>query len=441
MANEYVERQLTSGTPRSYAGGKAEDGVDALDWSSSGFIWDLAEAHGKTFRNYGEWMISDAGWTDSKRKGKLSWRDFWTDFQSGAGAVQLRSHAGLEGFTRHSHTNTVGWELRVPDVMRAAEFIRELHRFETNGGFPDLVLLFLPNDHTGGTRGEDPAPGAQVADNDLALGRVVEALSHSRFWPETCVFAIEDDPQAGWDHVSGYRTICFVASPYTRRRQTISTQYNQISLVRTIELILGLPPMNQMDATAAPMADCFTNSPDFAPFNSVANQVPLDRINPAPRKITNRQLRRDALASSRLPLDAPDRLSRGPAQPDPLARHERPRSSLSRVGRAENARRGLARRASDLHRLMRVGSTVWSFEPFLRAPPEAPTRRGGVPSRFAFAFGILIPTRLSATPPVAPGRCAPPAPVPGRLGFRQVRPHNGAIPQVSVPVPRGGLRP
>ena len=100
-----------------------------------------------------------------------------------------------------------------------------------------------------------------MADNDLAFGQVVEALSHSRFWPETCLFAIEDDPQAGWDHVSGYRTTCYVVSPYTKRRQTISTQYNQTSLMRTIELILGLPPMNQLDATATPMTDCFTGRP------------------------------------------------------------------------------------------------------------------------------------------------------------------------------------
>ncbi|MGA2656813.1 MAG: phosphoesterase, partial [Verrucomicrobiota bacterium] len=145
------------------------------------------------------------------------------------------------------------------------------------------------------------------ADNDLALGRLVEALSQSRFWADTCLFAIEDDPQAGWDHVSGYRTTCYVASPYTKRRQTISTPYNQAGLVRTIELILGLPPMNQMDAAAAPLGDCFTPTPDFTPFLAVANRVPLDRINPDPKKVADRQLRLDAIASSRLPLDAPDR--------------------------------------------------------------------------------------------------------------------------------------
>src|SRR6185503_6798054 len=109
------------------------------------------------------------------------------------------------------------------------------------------------------------------ADNDLSFGQIVEALSKSRFWKDTCIFAIEDDPQAGWDHVSGYRTTAYVISPYTKRGQVISTQYNQTSLVRTIELILGLPPMNQLDATATPMSDCFTDTPNFTPYIAVAN--------------------------------------------------------------------------------------------------------------------------------------------------------------------------
>src|SRR5262249_16042893 len=151
--------------------------------------------------------------------------------------------------------------------------------------------LFLPNDHTGGTDSKLPKPGSQIADNDLALGRVVEALTHSRFWPETCLLAIEDDPQAGWDHVSGDRTTCYVVSPYTKRHQTIQTQYKQISLVRTLELILGLPPMNQMDATAVPMGDCFNDFADLTPFTSITNRVALDDMNPEPKKVADRVLR------------------------------------------------------------------------------------------------------------------------------------------------------
>jgi phospholipase C len=116
-----------------------------------------------------------------------------------------------------------------------------------------------------------------VADNDLAFGQIVEALSHSRFWAKTCVFAIEDDPQNGWDHVSGYRTTAYVISPYTKRHAVVSTQYNQTSILRSIELILGLPPMNQIDATATPMADCFTDVPDLAPYTAVPANIPWTR--------------------------------------------------------------------------------------------------------------------------------------------------------------------
>jgi YVTN family beta-propeller protein len=307
LANEYVERELTSGNVRSYTGGKGEDAVDALAWASSGFLWDNALAHGKTFRNYGEWMLSQAGWKDSKKKDKIMWSDFWGAFNTNAGLVRLRSRALIRTLREYSNTNTVGWDLKVPDVMRAAAFIEELHGFETNGGFPNLVILFLPNDHTGGDRSNYPTPGSQVADNDLAVGKVLEALTHSRFWPETCLFAIEDDPQAGWDHVSGYRTTCYVASPYTSRKRTVSTQYNQISLVRTIELILGLPPMNQLDASVLPMSDCFTDTPDLTVFNCTTNRFPLDKITPDPKKVADRRLRRDVIVSNRLPLDEPDR--------------------------------------------------------------------------------------------------------------------------------------
>jgi hypothetical protein len=117
---------------------------------------------------------------------------------------------------------------------------------------------------------------------------------------------VEDDPQSGADHLSGFRTTAYVASAYTKRGVTVSTQYNQTSLLRTMELMLGLPPMNQMDATATPMFDCFTNTPDFAVFNALTNNVPLDEMNPAPNKIADAQLRRDACVSARLPLAKPD---------------------------------------------------------------------------------------------------------------------------------------
>jgi len=306
IANEYIERQLTADFPRSYPGGKAADDADALAWASSGFIWDNALAHGVTFRNYGEWMQSESGWSDPSREDRPTWLDFWNDFKNNSGTTRLACRPAIESLREHSYPGTTGFDLRVPDVMRARAFIQELRQFEANGGMPRLSLIFLPNDHTGGTRESYPTPGAQVADNDLALGMIVEALSRSRFWPEVALFAIEDDPQAGWDHVSGYRTTCYIAGPYAKRGRTISTNYNQTSLMRTMELILGLPPMNQLDAVATPMFDCFTDTPDLTPFTAVPNRVPLDQINPPPGEIADRILREDALVSARLPLDEVD---------------------------------------------------------------------------------------------------------------------------------------
>ena len=113
--------------------------------------------------------------------------------------------------------------------------MKELAEYEEKGECPQLVFICLPNDHTSGTTPGWPTPAASVADNDLAFGRIVEASSHSPFWPHMAVFAIEDDPQAGWDHVSGYRTIAFCVSPYAKRGAVVSTQYNTTSILRTIE--------------------------------------------------------------------------------------------------------------------------------------------------------------------------------------------------------------
>jgi hypothetical protein len=218
----------------------------------------------------------------------------------------------------------------VPDVTRAAAFVRDLKQYEAADTFPNLVIIWIPDDHTSGTKYGEPRPEAQAADNDLAFGQIVDAVSHSQFWTNTCIFGIEDDPQDGWDHVSGYRTTAYVMSPYTKRHAVVSTQYNTTSMLRTIELILGLPPMNQMDATATPMFDCFTGTPDFTPYDAVTNSVPLDEMNPPFRRIRNDALRQDAIVSSKLPLDKEDqcpedlfnrilwRAIKGPQTPYPI---------------------------------------------------------------------------------------------------------------------------
>lgn len=306
ITTDYVERGH-AGWPRSYPNMKTEDSLDALAYAPTGFLWDNALKHGKTVRNYGEACTSDVVWADQTRKGKPAWRDIYSDYINNTSHALLRCKPGLESLRPISKLDTVGWDMKVPDVVRAREFIKELKQFEQTGTLPQLSILFLPNDHTGGTRGGGPTPGAQVADNDLAMGMVVEALSHSKFWKDTVLFAIEDDPQSGADHVSGYRTTCYVASAYTRRGEVVSTQYNQTSIIRTMELILGLPPMNLFDATATPMSDCFAAVANLKPFVAVPNQVPLDQLNPEPKKVADEQLRKDALASAALPLDEPDR--------------------------------------------------------------------------------------------------------------------------------------
>ncbi|MGC8743694.1 MAG: bifunctional YncE family protein/alkaline phosphatase family protein [Verrucomicrobiia bacterium] len=305
IANEYLERSF-AGFPRSYPDGMEDDDIDALAYSSAGFIWDMAIVWKKSLRIYGEFAITDKFWRDPTQKGKPKFTDVYKEFINGTSNIVISSHPAIESIRPYLCTNTVGWDMDIPDQFRAAQFIKELNEFEKKDEFPNLSIICLPNDHTSGTKPGSPTPAAHVADNDLALGKIVEAISHSRFWKETCIFVIEDDPQNGWDHVSGYRTVAFVISPYTKRRTVVSTQYNQTSVLRTIELILGLPPMNQMDASATPMFDCFTDKPDFTPYKAVPNNIPLDKLNPEIKKISNPFLQRLARQSEKLPLDKVD---------------------------------------------------------------------------------------------------------------------------------------
>ncbi len=306
IATDYVEREF-AGWPRSYpAGGFGAGGTDSLAYSPAGFIWNDALAHGRTVADFGEYTSDAKHWKDPAKKLPIHFLDAYRDFTNGANEIAYSCEPDIETLRPYMMTNTIGWDLDVPDVWRAAQFIQSFKQFEAADNLPSLVILWLPNDHTSGTKPGSPTPAAQVADNDLAVGQVVEAVSHSRYWTNTCIFAIEDDPQNGWDHVSGYRTTAYVASAYTKRGSVVHTQYNQTSLLRTMELMLGLPPMNQMDATATPMFDCFASTPDFTAFDAVPNQVPLDQMNHAARDLQDAELRKDAVVSGKLPLDKED---------------------------------------------------------------------------------------------------------------------------------------
>jgi hypothetical protein len=188
----------------------------------------------------------------------------------------FRQNIGVARLRAVSERDFPGWNLAIPDVLRADRFITRLHDLEARGDMADLTILYLPQDHTSGGRSGYPSPRAQVADNDLGLGKCVEALSKSRFWATTAVFIEEDDPQDGFDHVDGHRSPCLIASPYARRGVVVSRFYNQASVLHTIERILGLPPMNLNDGEASVMDECFTSSPDLTPYQAVPNRIPLD---------------------------------------------------------------------------------------------------------------------------------------------------------------------
>ncbi len=276
---DYLEKSF-GGFTRSYP----YDGDDALAYASSGFIWDNVLRHGLTFRNYGEFVNAVI------EPSSATFADIYRDFMEGTNSIKISAKANLEQLTPYLCPSYVGFPNKVPDVYRAAEFIKELKEYEKNNNFPDFIIMLLPNDHTSGTRPGMPTPQAAVADNDLALGQIVEAISNSKFWKETCILVTEDDPQAGLDHVDGHRTVGMVISPYTKRGEVVSTYYSQINMVRTIENILGLPPMNQLDMTAEAMTDCFTSKPDFTPYKAVKNNIPLDQINPALTSLSGDQL-------------------------------------------------------------------------------------------------------------------------------------------------------
>lgn len=276
---DYIEK-FFGGFSRSYP----YDGDDALAYASSGFIWDNVLRNGLTFRDYGEFVDAIIEPENS------SFTDIYEDFLNGTNKVKIRAKANLEQLEPYLCPTYVGFPNTVPDVYRAAEFIKELKAFEKDNYFPNFIIMLLPNDHTSGTRPGSPTPRAAVADNDLALGQIVEAISHSKFWKETCIFVTEDDPQAGLDHVDGHRTVGMVISPYTKRNEVISSYYSQINMVRTMENILGIPPMNQFDLAAEPMNDCFIDIPDFTPYKALANNIPLDELNPPLESLTGKQL-------------------------------------------------------------------------------------------------------------------------------------------------------
>ena len=225
-----------------------------------GYIWDYARRANVSVRSYGEFV-------DHVYTGPGPNHD----------VIAVEAVPGLAGLVSPAYA---GWDLEITDNKRIDVWLQEFRQFERDGTLPQLSIIRLPNDHTAGTRPGAPTPRAMVAENDLALGRLVEAISNSVYWKESAIFAVEDDAQAGPDHVDSHRSVLLVASPFVKRAAVDHTFYSTASVLRTIELILGLPPMSTYDAAATPMHAAFTGTPNLGAFRRLEARVSLDEKNP-----------------------------------------------------------------------------------------------------------------------------------------------------------------
>jgi hypothetical protein len=239
--------------------GVHDDDDGDLSNAPSGYLWDACARAGLSYRSYGEY-----GRRVSQPDGS-----FKID-----GAVP-----GLIGHMCPDFGAPKPGGARTRDPDRAETFIRELKEFEKNDTLPRFMVMSLGEDHTTGTRPGTYTPRACVASNDVALGKIVEAVSHSKYWPEIAIFVIEDDAQNGPDHVDAHRTVGLVISPYTKRRHLDSSQYSTVSMIRTIELILGITPLSQFDAAARPMFASFTTKPDLTPYLLEPPRIDLNEVN------------------------------------------------------------------------------------------------------------------------------------------------------------------
>ncbi len=240
---------------------------------ANGYLWDRAREAGVSYFSFGEFVYN----------GKTLEDPCWTR------TAAIKGH-----FDPWFHC----FDTSYPDLKRAERFIKVFRNFEQQDLLPHLVIIRLPDDHTSGAAAGRRTPIASVANNDRAVGMVVEAISHSKYWPQSAIFILEDDAQAGPDHVDAHRSPAFVISPYTRHKAVDSTMYSTSSMLHTIELILGLEPMSQYDEAATPMFSAFQAKPDTRPFDALVAQVDLEEKNPATG--------RDSAASSKMDFSHED---------------------------------------------------------------------------------------------------------------------------------------
>ena len=285
-ATDYVEKQFGA-FYRSYP----SQAGDALAYQRDGFLWNAAEKAGKSVQNFGEYIYnpyslpSDTP-TCSPPNAPANISSTWDCFYEQSQYLEGKQSTpaisnpcqytkaqsdipSLQAITDPCFPN---FQLSIPDQYRVDQWLPVFQQQEQTGNMPNLTFMWLMTDHTTGSGVPDPV--AQVADNDLAVGRVVDAISHSQFWKSTAIFIVEDDTQNGVDHVDGHRGPAFVISPYSA--SGVENDYDtQLNMVKTIEQILGIHAMNQEDWAAEPMYSAFTDHPDFAPYTMQQNQIPL----------------------------------------------------------------------------------------------------------------------------------------------------------------------
>ncbi len=279
-ANDYVEKEFGA-FYRSYPA----EGGDALAYQRDGFLWNAAEKAGLSVKDFGEYNRYITGTRHTAATGKNGTKTRRSSKESRAGRCRSRPReykttSDIPSLNEISDPAYPRFDLEIPDQYRYDIWKAEFEHEESAHAVPNLTLIWLPDDHTGGA----PDPVAQVADNDLAFGRIVETISHSKVWKDSAIFGVEDDTQNGVDHVDGHRGPAFVISPYAKGG--VQDEYEtQLNMVRTVEQILGIQPMNQEDYAAEPMYGAFTETPNFEPYTAAAQRNPADA--------RRRRLRRD----------------------------------------------------------------------------------------------------------------------------------------------------
>lgn len=275
-------------------------GTDPLSYAGCGFIWDHLLRKGISFRNFGETDLTKI------TKGP-HWMDQYKAWKNKDSSATFECVYNIKSLEKYSDLRYPGWNMNIPDQVRADAFLTALKEYEHAGSLPEFIIIYLPNDHTSGYSENSPTPRAYVADNDLATGRIMEALAKSQFWKDMVVFINEDDPQSGTDHVDGHRSLCMVAGPYVKKNVIISNFYNQASVLHTICRIFGVQPMNQTVAMAPVMSACFQNHADLgSPYLCLKPKVALDEMNPAKDKIKSKTTARLAPLTQGMDFSKPD---------------------------------------------------------------------------------------------------------------------------------------